>query len=596
MIKDPENNRFDSENISFLENMDSLAPSSIFSIESPEGMNNLVNSEVTDLTDGDITDMGDGNLYAEKIASVLFACDNIPKGFVKDNVTVASSRHIPGVKTTTDDIRYTKRIDQFDKVILNKEYSDIRDYERLIENFERRAKNKSELIMASSDKNIYIRKIAQELGLDFKENPDFVTVKREEDKFSYCSIGGNLLKCMKCEDSESKERGLQEIDSLEEDEGMIFSYSNAGPRVFAMKDVSFPIDIIFIDGFQVSSIHRNVQPGDKGFYEGYADTVVEVNGGWCDENEVTEGSEYLSVVPEDREIFKSSSSYDAYFLSDLISKESSYCRISNPAMNLFGAEAFSQKVNSVPGRKFFIAKKASYFEPIKNNFILVNDTELSNLNAKRMFLSAFPDFSYKIVKAHSRSPKDLSNIIMSSFNCHEVNLFDLSITKEAAFPVPNSVRETAFRVDKAILKNIKRIKKLESDLEKNRTIYSKNKDNYEAIKGSKGVYRQSMKRMSVSFKAILLAVKSIVQALESIKDTTQVEEINGSVLSTTQNLSKFFKEILDMQEKTDSMEFFQDLDTKTNEFSKISEDLKTVHKRVRDFIWTHIIGSPLLTD
>jgi hypothetical protein len=185
---------------------------------------------------------------------------------------------------------------------------------------------------------------------------------------------------------------------------------------------------------------------------------------------------------------------------------------------------------------------------------------------------------------------------MSSLSCSDCRIFNFAIDKSAAFPVPNSTKKMALSIDKVIVENIKRVKSMVSKLETNKSIYEKNKSNIKAIKGSSGVFRQSMKGMAINFRSIIYSVKVIIKSLSKIKDTTNIEEIINSLLVTTQNLSKFFKQILDLQGKTDSMSFYSDLEQKTDDFIKISEDLETVMGRARDFIWNHILGKSLLTE
>lgn len=48
--------------------------------------------------------------------------------------------------------------------------------------------------------------------------------------------------------SAEKSRGLQGRDGLPPGRGMLFPFSRAAPRSFWMKDVSFPIDLIYADG------------------------------------------------------------------------------------------------------------------------------------------------------------------------------------------------------------------------------------------------------------------------------------------------------------------------------------------------------------
>ena len=571
------------ENTDYVENQDPSDHSS-FSVIDPNS-NHLVDSDNEPVPDDEIME----------INNILFACDNIPASIMKDNVTVISNRVIAGVRTLSDDVRYSSKIDRFDKIIINKALRSSEDYKILIKNFERKASNDSELIIMSSKHDLSVRKFALDLGLYFKQNEDYSSVSRTEDKFKYYSIGENLFKTLMCNTPEEKNRGLQAVDFLEDDEAMCFLYDTEMPLTFQMKDVSFPIDILFITNGVVSKICENVKPGDQKFYGGMADLVIEVNGGTCKDKDISEGDECFAVEKEDRDISKFSK-IDAYYLSDLIDVDKTTIVSSSVKSIIKGSSCFSERINHLSGSRNFFSKKASYFEPISDNFVLINDSDLNSINTKIAFNKAYPGCSYKIVNSKSRRISEVSNIICSALACHEINIFDFSIEKEAAFPVSNSAKEKALTVDKEVVKNIKRIRDMVASLEYNRNIYEKHKSNYTAVLSSEGVYRQSMRRQLKKFKAVLYSVNSTIKLLVGIKDTTHVEDIMGSMLATTRNLSKFFKEILSLQGKMDSKNFYNDLSQKTDDFCKISEDLETVLRRCRSFIWEHILGKPLLTD
>src|SRR5207253_237768 len=44
-----------------------------------------------------------------------------------------------------------------------------------------------------------------------------------------------------------QQKGLMKRDSLPEDHGMLFVFSDEKPRAFWMKNVRFPLDIVFLD-------------------------------------------------------------------------------------------------------------------------------------------------------------------------------------------------------------------------------------------------------------------------------------------------------------------------------------------------------------
>ena len=82
-------------------------------------------------------------------------------------------------------------------------------------------------------------------------------------------------------------RGLSGRAGLESNEGMLFPFDSPGIRSFWMKDMNFPIDIIWIGGGKVVGFAENAlpQPGvplwSLKIYSspGGVDTVLEVNAG-----------------------------------------------------------------------------------------------------------------------------------------------------------------------------------------------------------------------------------------------------------------------------------------------------------------------------
>jgi len=58
--------------------------------------------------------------------------------------------------------------------------------------------------------------------------------------------------------SDKKTKGLGGIDSIEENNGMLFVYFNNDIRYFWMKDMDFPIDILWIKGNKIINISENV--------------------------------------------------------------------------------------------------------------------------------------------------------------------------------------------------------------------------------------------------------------------------------------------------------------------------------------------------
>lgn len=74
-------------------------------------------------------------------------------------------------------------------------------------------------------------------------------------------IGSESFTLFKATSSHSRERGLSFTDYLLEDEGLLFIFSKPASYGFWMKDMNYPIDIIWVsaDG-EVIYIEENVEP------------------------------------------------------------------------------------------------------------------------------------------------------------------------------------------------------------------------------------------------------------------------------------------------------------------------------------------------
>lgn len=124
------------------------------------------------------------------------------------------------------------------------------------------------------------------------------TIKTEN--INYVKIAGKMIKVELVTTLEEQERGLSGRDSLKKDKGMLFIFNQANKYSFWMKDMNFPIDIIWIgENFQVISIKKNASP------DSYPETfspnqdakyVLEVISSFSEKNNLREGDkvEFLS--------------------------------------------------------------------------------------------------------------------------------------------------------------------------------------------------------------------------------------------------------------------------------------------------------------
>lgn len=99
---------------------------------------------------------------------------------------------------------------------------------------------------------------------------------------------------------ELRKKGLSVRSAINDDEGMLFLFDQKDimPAIW-MKNMEFPIDIIWIKNGKIVQIHKNVPKPTKGtpdsklkIYTPKApvDYVLEVRGGYTDKNVVLEGA------------------------------------------------------------------------------------------------------------------------------------------------------------------------------------------------------------------------------------------------------------------------------------------------------------------
>lgn len=95
--------------------------------------------------------------------------------------------------------------------------------------------------------------------------------------------------------------GLSDTESLAEDEGMVFVYAETESRTYVMREMDFPLDIIFVAGDgRITQIHHAPVETDDDLtgYSGQARWVLEVNRGWTTDHDVSVGDYANVTLPE----------------------------------------------------------------------------------------------------------------------------------------------------------------------------------------------------------------------------------------------------------------------------------------------------------
>jgi hypothetical protein len=88
--------------------------------------------------------------------------------------------------------------------------------------------------------------------------------------------------------------GLQDHEPLEPGEGMLFIFEDSAPRTFAMKEVAFPIDVVFIDDDLIVRAIEPLDPGDERLVTSPCPCayVLELPQGWAASRDIGPGSAF----------------------------------------------------------------------------------------------------------------------------------------------------------------------------------------------------------------------------------------------------------------------------------------------------------------
>jgi uncharacterized membrane protein (UPF0127 family) len=120
-------------------------------------------------------------------------------------------------------------------------------------------------------------------------------------QFAYLQTADRCVQLAVADTPEQRRRGLSGYNFLDDNEGMLFAYDQPGNYGFWMKDMDFPIDIIWLDGDnEVVTLKRDVSPASfpNTFYPTeLAKNVIEVASGEARQLKVNSGDRLQIVGP-----------------------------------------------------------------------------------------------------------------------------------------------------------------------------------------------------------------------------------------------------------------------------------------------------------
>jgi uncharacterized membrane protein (UPF0127 family) len=144
------------------------------------------------------------------------------------------------------------------------------------------------------------------VGFFLNQNYDF-SQKKVDNEIGKVEIAGKIIKVEIADTAELQERGLSGRENLKNDEGMLFIFSKSSRNYFWMKEMNFPIDIVWLvpseagidETFKVIYIKENVLPSS--YPESFGPNVdskyvLEVNSGFSEKNNLKVG-EIVKFLP-----------------------------------------------------------------------------------------------------------------------------------------------------------------------------------------------------------------------------------------------------------------------------------------------------------
>lgn len=134
-------------------------------------------------------------------------------------------------------------------------------------------------------KNMINKKNIIFLGLIISLVAGFYVFVIKFNKKNVIKINNNEIKLEIAKNIEQRKRGLGGREELCSNCGMLFEFPEKGRYAFWMKDMKFPLDIVWISDGRIVHLEKNVKSDLKGTLdpEVQADRILEINAGKSDE-------------------------------------------------------------------------------------------------------------------------------------------------------------------------------------------------------------------------------------------------------------------------------------------------------------------------
>lgn len=152
----------------------------------------------------------------------------------------------------------------------------------------------------------YLLLIAIVIGIAVLVKGDITKQLQEKVTPSYAEMGGKRFSLLLAKTDKEKVAGLSNTNSLRQDQGMLFIFSQKGYYPFWMRNMKFPLDIIFIDTNTIVDIFQNLPPASTSSDlskipvfrpKKQANFVLEVTAGIAKKNNIKIGDKVSLKIP-----------------------------------------------------------------------------------------------------------------------------------------------------------------------------------------------------------------------------------------------------------------------------------------------------------
>ena len=108
------------------------------------------------------------------------------------------------------------------------------------------------------------------------------------------TINNKKIKIEIADTAETRYQGLSDKEELCDNCGMLFIFPDKQIRTFVMRDMNFPLDMVWIDDNKIVKINKNTIHEASNSVMRYSSDVpvnyvLEVNGGFCDGDDIKTG-------------------------------------------------------------------------------------------------------------------------------------------------------------------------------------------------------------------------------------------------------------------------------------------------------------------